>query len=378
MISFVLPTRNRPTELHETLVALGALDGLRAEVLVIDNASTPAAVVPDELPNGLPVRLIRCEENLGAAGRNLGVRSAHEDSEWVVLLDDDSAPIDAGFVAALDSQPADVGAVMADITLPDGTRERGGLPEVFIGCGVAVRRWAFLAAGGYDESFGYYVEEYDLAAKLIQADRRIVFDPRFRVLHRKVNAGRDMNVILQRLVRNNGWVLQRHCPDEHLEAMLHENERRYRAIAEKEAAVEGFERGLAEFRATRAEQARLPLAGDLWDRFTGLDAARRALGGAHRERAFGTCAIVSPGKNEWVVRRALQELGVEVVGEEFSPDRLVVGTMSPGPMLDMFEELTRTGSDNALIAWNPQVESPTFTRFGGVELRRAAEGRPAA
>ena len=108
MITFVLPTRNRPTELHETLVALGALEGVRGEVYVIDNASTPAAVAPAELPNGLPVRVVRCDENLGAAGRNLGVRSAHEDSEWVVLLDDDSAPIDAGFVAALDSQPADV------------------------------------------------------------------------------------------------------------------------------------------------------------------------------------------------------------------------------------------------------------------------------
>ncbi|MFG0305615.1 MAG: glycosyltransferase family 2 protein [Phycisphaerales bacterium JB040] len=376
MITFVLPTRNRPTELHETLAALGALAGLEGEVFVVDNASSPQADAPGTLPNGMPVRLVRLEENLGAAARNLGVRSAHPDSEWVVLLDDDSAPIDAGFVDSLASQPVDVGAVMADITLPDGSRERGGLPEVFIGCGVAVRRWAFLAAGGYDESFGYYAEEYDLAAKLIQADRRIVFDPRFRVLHRKVNSGRDMGVILERLVRNNGWVLQRHCPDEHLEAMLDENERRYRAIAEKESAVEGFERGLGELRATLAEQARLPMANDLWDRFTGLDAARRALGGAHRERAFRAAAIVAGGKNEWVVRRALEELGVEVVSDESSADRLVVGTMSPGPMLDALEGAGDDG--RVLIAWSPASEQPRFTRFGGVELRRAAAGRPAA
>ena len=41
----------------------------------------------------------------------------------------------------------------------------------------------------------------------------MAFDPWFRVLHRKVTANRDMNVILSRLVRNNGWVAQRYAPE---------------------------------------------------------------------------------------------------------------------------------------------------------------------
>lgn len=385
MITFVLPTRDRHAELAETLAAIAALPngekpGQEAhELVVVDNASATPVRCPGVLPNGVRVRVIRNETNEGAAGRNVGVRSASGDSEWVILLDDDSAPVDAGYLDVLRGQPEDVAAVTADITLLDGSRERGGLPEVPVGCGVAVRRWAFLAAGGYDHAFGFYAEEYDLSAKLLQADRRVVFDPRFRVLHRKTSSGRDMNLIMGRLVRNNGWVLQRYCPDDELETRLRENEARYREIAGKENATDGFERGLAELHETVNRQARLPMSPVLWDRFTGLAAAREAIGAAHQTQPFARARVVEPGKNEWVVRTVLQELGVQILGDNGTNGGVdgvaVIGTMSPGPMLDAADRLGSRAC-RVVVPWAPRAEVSRF--IAGCEAGRSRWGRPAA
>ena len=143
MISYLLPTRNRPGTLRVTLDALGRLPAADHEpagggqVVVVDNASEPAVTVPEKLANGLAVVLVRLEENLGASARNAGARAAR--GEWVVMLDDDSHPLDTGHVTVLTQAPSDVVAVGAEIRLPGGLREVGGLPEVIVGCGAAVR-----------------------------------------------------------------------------------------------------------------------------------------------------------------------------------------------------------------------------------------------
>ena len=102
MISYVIPHRDRPASLARTLEALGALRGHAAlggaEVIVVDNASARLPQVPKELDNGLPVALIARATNEGAASRNAGVAAADRRSEWVVMLDDDSSPLDTGFV----------------------------------------------------------------------------------------------------------------------------------------------------------------------------------------------------------------------------------------------------------------------------------------
>lgn len=351
MITYVIPTRDRADRLLQTLEVLGRLAGHEAapegpgEVIVIDNASAAPPTTPQVLRNGLRVRLLVRRSNEGAASRNLGVEHADPRSEWVVMLDDDSFPVDTGFVRRLCRAPADVAAVSADIYLPGlARRESGGLPEVFVGCGVAIRRRVFLDLGGYDPSFNYYAEEYDLAARIIRAGMRVAFDPWFRVEHHKVAQGRDMNTITARLVRNNGWVMQRYAPEHLRRAQIRTQRRRYRRIAQLESAMPGYARGLVELRRTIRSQIRSPMSPEQFDRFTGLFYARQALAQAHARGPLRKVAIVDEGKNGWVVRTALAELGIEVLessaaGEQRA-DALVVGTMSPGPMLDSFERRT--------------------------------------
>jgi GT2 family glycosyltransferase len=360
VISYIIPTRDRAERLGQTLAVLGSLRGHEegpggpGEVIVVDNASRSAPEVPALLPNRLRCRLVRRESNEGAASRNAGVKAADERSEWVVMLDDDSHPTDTGFLRRLVRMPADVAAVSADIYLPGlARREIGGLPEVFIGCGVALRRRVFLALGGYDPTFNYYAEEYDLAARMIGVGFRVVFDPWFRVEHHKVATNRDLNVILSRLVRNNGWVMQRYAPEAMRREMLRDLRRRYRAIGREEGATAGFAAGLVELRRTIRGQPRTPMPRELFERFMGLSQAREALAGAMADKPFATAAIVDEGKNGWVVRRALGELGVRVVSVDDRPDVRVIGTMSPGPMMDAFERRTALPSHRG-----PRVLAP--------------------
>lgn len=346
-VCFVIPTRDRGDDLETTLRAVGRLDLPGAEVFVVDNGSAHSPLVPGVLENGAPVRLECLPFNEGAAARNRVI--GRTDAEWLVMLDDDSHPADDGLGAVLDAVPEDVWAVSADIRVGGDAarRELGGLPEVFIGCGVAIRRAAFDRLGGYDPAFGYYAEEYDLSAKIIRAGGRVRFDPRFRVVHRRAEAGRDKGVIVERLVRNNGWVMQRYAPETVRRAQVRETRRRCRWIAEKEGAKEGYGRGLVALRRTLHAQERTPLAPPLFDRFTGMAQARESVGAAYAKASFGTAAVVDEGKNAWCVRRALAELGVREAAPE-TADALVIGTMSPGPMIDALER--RASSDRRVIA----------------------------
>lgn len=350
-ISYIIPTRNRPERLAETLRELERLPAHAAEVVIADNASDEACVTVPELRNGLPVRVIHLGENLGAAARNLAAEASDPGSEWLVMLDDDSHPVDLGLLDVLARVESDVLGVSADIELPrEGRRESGGLPEVFIGCGVALRREAFLAQGGYDASFGYYAEEYDLAAKLMLEGGRIEFRPEFRVAHHKVTAGRDMNLILGRLVRNSCWVAQRYTPESERAGEVRRIRRRYRRIAMKEQAVAGFARGLAELRQTIRRQKRRPMPQDIYERFTGMKGVRAAIESAMRVSAFQTACLVDQGKNDWVITAALRSCGVCIVDRPEDADALVIGTLSPGPMLDARQWWSANHPDERVIS----------------------------
>ncbi len=348
-ISYIIPTRDRPEELAITLGALAKTEhsaAAGAEVIVVDNASRHPPTPPTRLRNGLGVRLILRGANEGAASRNAAARAASGD--WLVMLDDDSAPLDAGFLDALEDAPMDVGAIGAEITLADGGREAGGLPEVFIGCGVAIRREVFLDLGGYDPSFQFYAEEYDLSARMMLAGFGVAHDRRFRVLHRKVAEGRDMNAILHRLVRNNGWVEQRYAPEADRDSAIAHVIDRYRSIAVKENALSGYQAGLAELHSTLDAQPRREMAQPVYERFTGLSHVREHLPHRLCELGAKSAAMIAPGKHAAIVERVLREQCISIVASDVAADALVISTLSPGPMLDAIdhyasEPAARTG-----------------------------------
>lgn len=395
-ISFVMPTRNREAVLAQTLSRLSELTlprGVEAELIVVDNASSrkvSSAALRAGLRGAMDVRAIRLEQNRSAAARNFG--AAHSRGEWVVMLDDDSYPISGeGLVSALREAGEDVGAVGGQIFLPEEhrgaeavsagivAREAGGLPEVFIGCGAAIRREVFESSGGYDARFDYYAEEYDLCARLLLAGLRVSYDHRFTVMHRKSAANRDFGRIARRLVRNNAWVMQRYAPGAVRGAEVRGVFERYWRIAKKERAVRGYVYGAAEALATLMMQPRREMSAAVWDRFTGLRAAREAIAAEMQVKAFASACVVMEGKNAGLVCRALHEAGVKIVEDEREvgeAEALVVGTMSPGPMLFARDLLMRTRAGVRAIV--PSVEvgrtpvGVVGAEWDGVERRSAA------
>jgi hypothetical protein len=368
MIAYVFPTRDRHDDVRRTLLAIEALGSHAtvggAEVIIADNAGAIPLDLPGALRNGLPVRVLERETNEAAAARNACVHAASSLVEWIIMLDDDSAPLDGGLFDAIRDAEPDVAAIQAEIVLPHdrsepARHESGGLPEVFIGCGVAIRRRVFEELGGYDATFDYYAEEYDLAARMIGAGYRIGYDARFRVLHRKVAANRDFGRIVRRLVRNNAWVQMRYAPASNVLGDVWETMSRYAAIAWKERVLRGYARGVLDLLATVTDQVRAPLTRGHYDRLTGLAHARDAIGHAMAEKEFASAAVIAAGKNARLVMQALKERGVACrmvrPGQEDVAERadvIVVGTLSPGPMLDAAAEARlRYPGKRIVLAW---------------------------
>lgn len=342
MISYIIPTRDRPQRLAQTLGMLqrayaeDASLARAAEIIVVDNASTDPVKAPQRTPGSVKVRVVRLEQNRNIGARNIGAAEAK--FPWVVMLDDDSYLTGAEVHRITAAAPADVAAIGAEILLADGTHEAGGLPEVFIGCGVAIRRDVFNTLGGYDESFGYYAEEYDLSARILNAGLRVAHHGGWSVIHHKVAHGRDMDRICGNLVRNNAWVLARYAPDGSRTVLLAENSDRYRQIAENEGALAGYARGIAEVEATIASQPRAAMRPEVFDRFTGL-AAARAMASSLRAR---TATVIATGKNRWAVEQALTERNIAILPESDRADVRIIGTLSPGPALDAFARASAT------------------------------------
>ena len=181
---------------------LESLDGSKAEVLLVDNASrdNSLSLVRERFPE---VRIFPQEKNLGfAAANNLAAGQAS--GEMLLLLNSD-AWLEAGALDLLAEKlnaRTDVGLVAPRLRYPNGQRQfswspaRGVVGEVlqkarnpfeaqawahgslarllarvvgptwYTAACVLVRAEAFRAVGGFDEDFFMYFEDVDLCLRL--------------------------------------------------------------------------------------------------------------------------------------------------------------------------------------------------------------------
>jgi hypothetical protein len=213
-LAVVVPNYNGAKHLEACFASLEALDYPpdRLELVLVDNGSTDdsLALLRRRFPR---VRVLRNRSNLGfAAACNQGVAAAR--APYVALLNNDArvAPDWAReLVAPLLAYPtvAAVGARILDWT---GARIdfAGGLlnfyghafqrlygapadadpdlslrPTLFAcGCAMAVRREAFLAAGGFDEAYFAFFEDVDLGWRLWLLGYVVLYAPRAVAYHR--------------------------------------------------------------------------------------------------------------------------------------------------------------------------------------------------
>jgi GT2 family glycosyltransferase len=219
VVSVVLPTRNRPELLADTLRDLAAqeLAGEDVEVIVVDDGSEPPLAVPSG------VRLVRHERPRGFnGGRNSGFEAAR--SELVCFVDDDVA-LPAGWLRAFVLGAADhqeawclggpvrlrfegVSPCMCtncaalegawDVDLPEGPIAAGGH---LMGGNMAIRKQAFTAVGPFDEGLVPYGEEFEWQDRAVAAGGVLVYLPGALLWHRRTRESMRLRKRLARLFR---------------------------------------------------------------------------------------------------------------------------------------------------------------------------------
>ncbi len=212
LISVIIPNWNGAHHLPTCLEALRRQTYPRFEVVVVDNGSRDGslALLERDYPE---VKVVALARNLGfAGGVNAGIRQAQ--GEIIALLNNDTEA-DPHWLAALGQALADnpqAGLAASKVLLferrnvfhsagdfygLDGRPGNRGvwqvdegqydtLMEVFGACGAAAayRRAVLDQIGLFDEDFGSYCEDVDLAWRAQLAGHRCVFAPQAVVYHR--------------------------------------------------------------------------------------------------------------------------------------------------------------------------------------------------
>ena len=199
----ILTMGNRPAEVIRAIDSVLAQHGTQVELVVVGNGADVTG-----LPAG--VRAVRLPENVGvAAGRNAGVAACEGDV--VLFLDDDGWYPDPGLAAHIAGRfaadPA-LAVLSMQVVDPDGgpgarwhvPRLRAGDPErssvvtTFLGGACAIRRSAYLEAGGLPDLFFYGHEETDLAWRLMDRGYRLEYDATARMCHHTLPNARHRDV----------------------------------------------------------------------------------------------------------------------------------------------------------------------------------------
>ncbi len=211
-LTVVIPTRNRPDALEETLAAFAAqqVDG-DWELIVVDNGSTDDTVARVEALVAtfpVPLRVLREPRPGPAAARNTGARAAA--GEVVLYTGDDTAPANERFVAghlALHvARPEETYLVLGLATWRTdkpiselmhwlehgGTQfqydrlQPGPVPveHFFYTPNVSLKRALWERTGGFDERFPYAaIEDTEYGLRLAAAGAVLDYHPELVVLH---------------------------------------------------------------------------------------------------------------------------------------------------------------------------------------------------
>lgn len=191
----------------DTIAAIGSAleqQGVAKRVWVVDQGSSPDELekLRDFVARHPEVHLEELGHNVGvAAGRNVASRLGS--APYIVALDND-AVFDgdealARAVRYLEARP-ELAAIAFRI-LNFFTRENDdsswGYPDLlrpraeqefyttrFVGAGHAIRRAAFEAAGGYDDSLFFFLEEIDLCYRFLNLGYKVKYVPQVVILHK--------------------------------------------------------------------------------------------------------------------------------------------------------------------------------------------------
>jgi GT2 family glycosyltransferase len=219
-VAVVVVTRNRCHELTATLGHLRALPE-NPRVVVVDNASADGT--PEAVRSRFPeVEMISLSENVGAAGRNVGVGRVN--TPYVAFSDDDSwwragslsraadlfdsyprlGLLAARTLVGLENREDPICVEMSSGTLPAEPGLPGPPVLGFLACASIVRRSAYLEVGGFDPHLLIAAEEQLLATDFAAAGWGLAYVDDV-VAHHYPSAVRDASARRRLAIRNDLW-----------------------------------------------------------------------------------------------------------------------------------------------------------------------------
>ncbi|HEV8689489.1 MAG TPA: glycosyltransferase [Ideonella sp.] len=210
-VSVVVLTHNRPRELEHCLRQLTQLPE-QPPIIVVDNASRGpgTALILRHFPQ---VQRIRCDRNLGAAARNLGVGRVR--TRYVAFCDDDGWWAPGALARAADLMDGDerIGLVAASVRVGaaeqlDPACLRMAQSDALLGfmAGAAVMRTrAFRSTGGFEPRLFLGGEEVLMSLELATRGWRMVYAPHVGS-YRHPSPLRDAEARRRLRVRNRVWV----------------------------------------------------------------------------------------------------------------------------------------------------------------------------
>lgn len=216
-------------------VLLDSLETLRKqtmygqfEIIVVDNNSKDGT--QEAITKGYPeVRYFRNKENIGCAGRNVGLREAT--GNIVMTLDDDvyfHRKDEIERIVALFVEEKDAAAINFKILFHDSKKlipfnwyhprryedfSESTFETDYISEGAVVfQRKIFKKTGYYPEEFFLGHEGYDLAYRIIDNGYKVLYSPKIEVIHGISMKQRDSWRNTYYDTRNYIWLLVRHFP----------------------------------------------------------------------------------------------------------------------------------------------------------------------
>ncbi len=215
-----ITTHNRRDDLVRTLNRLRELQPPPDQIVVVADGCSDETVslVEEQYP---AVDLLAHSVACGSIpSRNEMARRT--DCDIMLSLDDDSYPIEPGFIAAV-RRHFEANPTLAILSFPQRTDEfpetlaqaSFGAPR-FVGAyansGAAIRRSAFLEMGGYPDFFFHAYEEPDFALRCIAAGWEARFEPSLTIRHHFTSVGRNEVRTHHRHARNELWSVWMRCP----------------------------------------------------------------------------------------------------------------------------------------------------------------------
>lgn len=199
-VSVVIPAFNAAAHLTDVLAALLMSSDKPGEIIVVDDCSTDRTA---EVARMAGARVIPTPARSGPArARNIGAAEAkgdllvfldadvrvHSDTITRILEEFEARPELDALMGRYDESPAEPDIISQYRNLLHSFVHLHGNSDAksfWAGCG-AIRRTAFLAQGGFDESYTEpAIEDIELGVRLVKAGGKIALSPLVEVTHLK-------------------------------------------------------------------------------------------------------------------------------------------------------------------------------------------------